>query len=71
MQFVANGPEIPNELLQAHEDCRVVFFCGAGISYPAKLPGFEGLVRQIYKEVGTDFSDIEKRAFDSLPGCRG
>lgn len=64
MQFVANGPEIPNELLQAHEDGRVVFFCGAGISYPAKLPGFEGLVRRIYKEVGTDFSEIEKRAFD-------
>ncbi|MFJ5296722.1 anti-phage defense-associated sirtuin Dsr1 [Pseudomonas sp. NPDC088368] len=64
MQFVANGPEIPSELLQAHEDGRVVFFCGAGISYPAKLPGFEGLVQQIYKGVGTDFSDIEKRAFD-------
>lgn len=64
MQFVANGPEIPNELLQAHEDGRVVFFCGAGISYPADLPGFDGLVKRIYDIVGTDFSDIERRSFD-------
>jgi hypothetical protein len=33
MQFVANGPEIPDALLRAHEEGRVVFFCGAGISY--------------------------------------
>jgi hypothetical protein len=64
MQFVANGPEIPNELLQAHEDGRVVFFCGAGISYPAGLPGFEGLVERIYESVDTSFSDIERQAFD-------
>lgn len=64
MQFVANGPEIPNELLQAHEDGRVVFFCGAGISYPAGLPGFKGLVERIYEIVDTDFSEIERQAFD-------
>jgi hypothetical protein len=39
MQFVRNGPDIPERLLQAHEDGRVVFFCRAGISYPARLPG--------------------------------
>lgn len=64
MQFVANGPEIPNELLQAHEDGKVIFFCGAGISYPAGLPGFAGLVQSIYQSIGTDFSDIEKEAFE-------
>ena len=47
-QFIRNGPDIPERLLQAHEDGRVVFFCGAGISYPARLPGFEGLVDQLY-----------------------
>jgi hypothetical protein len=31
MQFVRHGPDIPERLLQAHEDGRVVFFCGAGI----------------------------------------
>ena len=48
MQFIADGPDIPDALLQAHEEGRVVFFCGAGISYPAGLPGFKGLVEQIY-----------------------
>jgi len=33
MQFVGHGPDIPDALLQAHEEGRVVFFCGAGISY--------------------------------------
>ncbi len=31
MQFVRHGPDIPERLLQAHEDGRVVFLCGAGI----------------------------------------
>ena len=63
MQFITNGPDIPDALLQAHEDGSVVFFCGAGISYPAGLPGFEGLVKEIYQLTGTTFSDIEHEAF--------
>lgn len=64
MQFVANGPDIPDGLVQAHEEGRVVFFCGAGISYPAGLPGFEGLVRKIYEINGTHPSDLERAALD-------
>ena len=64
MQFVTNGPDIPDALLQAHEEGRVVFFCGAGISYPAGLPGFKGLVEQIYRLNGTALSDIEREAFE-------
>lgn len=52
MQFVENGPDIPDALLQAHEEGRVVFFCGAGISYPAGLPLFKGLVERVYKKLG-------------------
>lgn len=52
MQFVQNGPDIPDALLQAHEEGRVVFFCGAGISRPAGLPGFDGLVSDLYTRVG-------------------
>jgi NAD-dependent SIR2 family protein deacetylase len=63
MQFIANGPDIPDPLLQAHEEGRVVFFCGAGISYPAGLPGFEGLLEQIYEINGTVLSNIELDAF--------
>jgi NAD-dependent SIR2 family protein deacetylase len=40
MQLNHYGPDIPDELLQAHEQGTVVFFCGAGISCPAGLPLF-------------------------------
>jgi len=42
----------------------VVFFCGAGVSYPAGLPCFKGLVEQIYQWNGTTLKDIERKAFD-------
>lgn len=64
MQFITNGPDIPDELLQAHEEGRVVFFCGAGISYPAGLPGFKGLVELIYQRNGTTLSEIEREVFE-------
>lgn len=64
MQFITHGPDIPDALLQAHEEGNVVFFCGAGISYPAGLPGFKGLVNQIYDLNGTTFEDIEREAFN-------
>ena len=51
MQFVREGPDVPERLLQAHEEGRAVFFCGAGISYPARLPGFAGLVEQLYSRL--------------------
>ena len=63
MQFVSNGPDIPESLLQAHEEGRVVFFCGAGISYPAGLPDFKGLVDDIYRRVGTARTPIEQEAY--------
>jgi hypothetical protein len=64
VQFVTNGPDIPEALLQAHEEGRVVFFCGAGISYPAGLPGFKGLVEKIYQRLGTTLWPIERKAFE-------
>lgn len=64
MQFITNGPDIPDALSQAHEEGRVVFFCGAGISSPAGLPDFKGLVNEIYRRNGTVPSDIERAARD-------
>ena len=64
MQFIADGPDIPDSLLQAHEDGRVVFFCGAGVSYPAGLPGFGGLVSKIYELLGAQPDRIEQDALD-------
>lgn len=56
MQFVANGPDVPNSLLQAHEEGHVVFFCGAGISYPAGLKGFQWLIDEVYRLEGLQHS---------------
>src|SRR5690606_503335 len=60
MQFVRHGPDIPERLLPAHEDGRVVFFCGAGISYPAGLPGFGELVERLHALVGEPPDSVEK-----------
>lgn len=65
MQFVNNGPDIPEKLLQAHEESRVVFFCGAGISFPAKLPGFGKLVWDLYNAVGVTPNAVQKQALKS------
>lgn len=62
MQIVTGGPDVPDRLIQAHEEGRVVFFCGAGISYPAGLPGFSGLVSKIYSEVGESPTGLEATA---------
>lgn len=32
MQFIPNGPSIPDELLVARDAGDVIFFCGAGVS---------------------------------------
>lgn len=52
MQFVPSGPDVPDRLLKSHEEGNVVFFCGAGISYDAGLPGFKGLTEKLYDAVG-------------------
>lgn len=64
MRFITNGPEILDRLVQSHEDGKVVFFCGAGISYPAGLPGFDGLTRRLFEDLGEDLSSTEKAAFE-------
>lgn len=71
MQFIAKGPEIPSGLLQAHQEGKVVFFTGAGISYRAGLPTFQGLVEAIYRELGESCTPEEEKAltgrkFDSV-----
>lgn len=73
MQFVTNGPDIPDALLQAHEEGRVVFFCGAGISRPADLPDFGGLVQRLFQQAGepsdkTESDLIEQSQFDRAIG---
>ena len=62
MQFVRNGPDIPESLLQAHEDGRVELFCGAGISRPAGLPLFGKLVTKLYLDLGHTPDALQRAA---------
>lgn len=62
MQFITDGPDIPDALLEAHEDGRVVFFCGAGISYSARLPGFAGLVKELYDALAVTPNPVQRAA---------
>ncbi|MHC2570002.1 SIR2 family protein [Rhizobium leguminosarum] len=50
-RFIANGPFVPDELVQQLEEDRVVSFCGAGISAGGGLPGFRDLVEHCYDEL--------------------
>ncbi|UPK35456.1 SIR2 family protein [Bradyrhizobium sp. 186] len=52
MRFFARGPNIPESLLEDRDNGNVVFFCGAGISRPAGLPGFIELAEQVLEELG-------------------
>ncbi|MDR0905299.1 MAG: SIR2 family protein, partial [Oscillospiraceae bacterium] len=64
MQYITNGPNIPDELLEAQSRGEVVFFCGAGVSMP-KLPGFYGLVDMLYKAVGDEPTLPEKNELNN------
>ncbi len=53
MRFLKDGPSIPDELLIARDESRVVFFCGAGVSRAgAGLPDFFGLAEKVIEELG-------------------
>lgn len=42
---------IPERLLLAHARGEVLFIAGAGISQPATLPDFRGLVLRVYAQL--------------------
>jgi SIR2-like domain len=65
MRLINDGPDIPDRLIQAHEDGDVVFFCGAGVSYPAGLPLFGELVKRIYQQIGETMTPAETQAFNN------
>lgn len=72
MRFTANGPDIPDLLIEARDQGEVVFFCGAGVSLPA-LPDFDGLTRRLLDGLGAresreayDLSESLDRVFSKL-----
>ncbi len=62
MRFAADGPSIPDELLNARDEGRVVFFCGAGVSRAkAKLPNFFTLAERVIEKLDpTETTDARK-----------
>lgn len=53
MRFLKDGPTIPDDLLRARDEGRVVFFCGAGVSRArAGLPDFFGLATKVAEKLG-------------------
>ena len=47
MRFHADGPLMPDILLERRDAGRVVFLCGAGVSLPSGMPDFVGLTRHV------------------------
>lgn len=48
MRFTPDGPNLPDDLLAARDDGRVLFFCGSGVSKEkANLPDFFGLAGRV------------------------
>jgi len=56
MQFVPDGPEIPDVLVSAQEQGTVLFVCGAGASMTAGLPSFRRLAQSVYCRLGEDWN---------------
>ena len=64
MRFVADGVDIPDELLWAHDEGRVVFFCGAGVSMAkAHLPSFASLTQNVMERLGVQPGDDARRLY--------
>lgn len=64
MKFITNkgAPDIPLEVLEAQEQGRLVFFCGAGVSYPAGLPIFSQLVDDVFDGLQEEANELESQA---------
>lgn len=64
MRFVADGPDIPDELLFAQDEGNVVFFCGAGVSMAyAKLSSFADLAEKVINDLGETEESKAKKLF--------
>ena len=72
MRFLAGGPILPDHLLEARDSGDVVFLCGAGVSFPAGMPTFEGLATDVIYQLNPDSGSESARAFEpwrnGIPG---
>ncbi|WP_109808459.1 SIR2 family protein [Sphingosinithalassobacter portus] len=66
MRFFADGPDIPESLLDARNLGEVVFFCGAGLSAPVGLPDFAGLADDVIRRLAAQESREARERGESL-----
>lgn len=67
MRFIAGGPSIPDELLLARDQGRVIFFCGAGVSRAkANLPDFFGLATAVTHSLGVKPDDPARKIISEI-----
>ena len=57
MQFIPDGPDIPQELISEQERGAAIFVCGAGASMTVGLPSFRKLVATVYEQLGETWED--------------
>lgn len=62
MRFRADGPAIPDILLDERDAGNVVFLCGAGVSKPAGMPDFLKLARHVRDKVDPPPDSEARRA---------
>jgi len=62
-ELIPQGPDVPEEVLNALRDNQLVLFCGAGISTATGLPNFFNLVKSTYGELGqgAEFEELNDR----------
>ena len=71
MKFIEGGPSIPDELLAARDEGRLVIFCGAGVSLAkAKMPDFITLAEQIVDKLGVVSDDPIRLIIDEIKGTQ-
>ena len=58
MKLSPDGPDLPFDLIQAHESGKLVFFCGAGVSAPAGLPRFKKLLHDVLEHESVGLSRL-------------
>ncbi|ATG74481.1 hypothetical protein AN401_11985 [Zobellella denitrificans] len=78
MRFFADGPSIPDLLLERCDAGRVVFLCGAGVSIPSEMPDFVELTRYVVdffdpapnSEIAKAFKPWVEASSDIQPGTK-
>jgi hypothetical protein len=66
VRFVENGPDVPDELLVARDEGKVLFFCGAGVSLAfAGLSDFLKLAGDVIEDLGSVMGSPARRLHDA------